>query len=466
VVVPDPCPNNGGCQLVPATDLGPVTVPVGNPCDELAEERLCEVPVTDASPIVAPLFNPCDQLGSMACTVPTSDESPIAVPLDNPCDELGSMACTVPTSDESPVPLPLVNPCDVAQSGTDCQVPAEDPSPITIAPQNPCTEALAVCDLPPVDLPPTTVDIINPCDEALTCEVPVVDLHPIIIPQPRVPGVPGSGGGGGGGGGAEPSPSPATERVCSEDGGPLSTDLEAPQDEAPFCLEEDPDDPAVVVPFSEPNEVLVLTANVFQAIGSNEACPADDAATPGDGEEENEAYRKAKKCNADGIKGREGAFAKRVRDLAKKELMQDIDGMGAIPDVILLQEIRRDNPSGDDVKHIVKFLNGAIKTTLDKDPKDDRPDHADFRVAKSRRGDWTFNKSFAPGAKEGDPPVELTKADTAILFNFDTMRRLRADFDGDGGCRAVAGRRTGAGLGPTGRIRAAGQELSLGHHRA
>lgn len=185
--------------------------------------------------------------------------------------------------------------------------------------------------------------------------------------------------------------------------------VEDPDDGTAFCPVANARQSAAL-PFAGPDEILVMTTNVLQGNASELACPRAgkeaDPSTP--------RGRKQKSCGAE---DRETAFAVRVSELAEK-LLGDMDGMGAVPDVILLQEVRRDHPntSDDDVLDIVKKLNGSLLVDADADSAADDP--ADFRIGKARKGDWVFNKTG------GDPPTSVVKADTAIIFNWHTMRRL------------------------------------------
>jgi hypothetical protein len=205
---------------------------------------------------------------------------------------------------------------------------------------------------------------------------------------------------------------PVSERQCSPTGGPEPTHPEDPQDAEPFCVRENPDDRATQLPFTPPNEILVVSANLLQGRGSEDTCPTSGAAaTPGTPE-----YKRVKGCNAE---ERERAFADRLRDLAAK-MAGEADEMGAIPDVVLLQEMRRDKPADDDVVDLVERINGHFLTPNDVNPADGRPDHADFRVAKSRNAAWIFDRTF-----RSDGTLDtVTQADGAIIYNHDTLRRL------------------------------------------
>ncbi|HEX2294382.1 MAG TPA: hypothetical protein VHN37_03645, partial [Actinomycetota bacterium] len=427
VTVPAPCGGDIKC------DVSPQTVDPPGACDHL-RNMLCPVPVVDPSPVFVDPPDVCAQLDMLVdpCYVPVVDAPPQTVDVPNLCNngldfDTAAGGCTIPSYDPSPVIVDLEDPCEgpyPLRPGS-CVLPTVDASPISVGgvPEEP-----VVIDLDPICIDPDNLE--SPCPEEATppTTAPPTSASPSSsptftpkpkpssstspTPSPSVSPTPTT------------SPSPTPTESCSLTGAAASDDVEDPQDAVPFCALEDPAFPAKRLPFAPPDDILVLTANVLQANGEDTACPTSGAAaTPG-----TDAYNKAKGCEAE---RREGSFARRVRDLAEKTL-NDIDGMGAIPDVILVNEVRRDHPNGDDdVLSLVRRLEGAIDTDLDEND-DGIPDDADFRIAKSRRAAWIFNKTYGPNQEEGkDPPRTVTKADTAIIYNFDTMRRLPMNTDND-----------------------------------
>lgn len=168
-------------------------------------------------------------------------------------------------------------------------------------------------------------------------------------------------------------------------------------------------DQEVPVTFSPDGTVLALSANVRQVYADDGGSCA--VANP--------------KLDC-GQAHREGSFAQRVLALSQKE---DDDGMGAVPDLLLLQEVRR-----LDLENIIselteRGLNYAIGSGRAEQPDNDRTD--DHEVSDQAAGiNKMCNKRFN-GPNEADDRRRCKEntymhADTAILYNTDTMMPLLA----------------------------------------
>ena len=230
--------------------------------------------------------------------------------------------------------------------------------------------------------------------------------------------------------------------VCSVEGGPLPLDPNEPQDSEPFCGLDDPADQstAVLLPFAPKTEIAIVSSNA-QQVFPDAACISladqraqiariDELAAKGDSrtaEEEDELVqlqeqaKKDKRCAAD---KRRATLAKRVRYLAGQNVEDQIDRIGHIPDVIVLQEVAR-----SDARVIASFLRKKISTPL-KNPRTGEHLGVDFRIARPTPKD-PYEITGEDVDKDGKEDY-VTKSDTAILFNAHTMRRLVRDFDGDG----------------------------------
>lgn len=153
------------------------------------------------------------------------------------------------------------------------------------------------------------------------------------------------------------------------------------------------------------NQVIVVSANVNQRNARpNQVCP------PKSTEATNTDYKNFKSCDQ---AKREQRFGKRMRDLAVKDLEEDIDGMGHAPDVILLQEAARIDAQG--IRDALNERFAYSRTVLV--PPMPCTALECFKIARS-----------APAKDlDGDETNKNeTVDDTAIIYNSSTMEKLKA----------------------------------------
>jgi hypothetical protein len=179
----------------------------------------------------------------------------------------------------------------------------------------------------------------------------------------------------------------------------------------------DPNEPAVELPVTPPGQVLVLDANILQAHADDAPPNCTFIAFDSDNPETQDRYRKNKDCNANGDEGREEIFARRIRELildaTAADRSGDKDAVPYVPDVILMQESRK-----EDAQNVVKYLNGKIKV---RNAAGELVGNV-FQVGKSS------DKLDTPVVKDGPDQDKADEAilrrDNAILYNKVTMARL------------------------------------------
>jgi hypothetical protein len=320
---------------LPLIDAPPVSYDPPHPCNLADRDNCPDVPYTDVQPIVVDPPHPCAVTGQYdnCPDVPRTDPSPVTVDVPDACAPAG------PSSTLDP-----------------CTVPYVSPTPVIYNPPDPCAPTgggFFPCKVEPVDPPQAVVDVPDACNQtngADPCFVPLVTVPPTTVDVPGVCTIDDS----------------LAVQVCQTiNPDPVVVNEPSPAPTAtippPPCLTCLPVVEAATTRLTPPGQILVLNANVEQAFEVNA-----------------------------GQKGADN-FGTRLALLSKKIID---DGMGYVPDVLLLQEVYL-GPTLDQLQERIEAHTGYR-----------------FKVA----------KAFADVDLIGSAPRE--DGDSAILYNSQTMEEL------------------------------------------